>query len=205
MYIYIKHTKFGDIRYCVADEGKKILIGNDLLVDKVAMGKYSTLAEFTEVDDADYVPPTVKPEETVDPLQTLKNNQIKLSKNNLAKYLEEHPLISTVKYEEGRYYNVTAEKQQQLTSKILMAIMYAQMNVPYNLTWNDTGDICESWELAQLQQLSMQVDAYVTPIVSLQQTMEVKIKECNTQDEVLNISVEFTDEIIEKWLQSHTI
>ncbi|MFR2535169.1 MAG: hypothetical protein ACLS95_08135 [Clostridia bacterium] len=83
--------------------------------------------------------PEEKPSETEDPLATLKKNQILLSKKNLAKYLEEHPLFSTCKYEEGRYYNVTAEKQQQLTSKVLMATMYAQIGMPYNLTWNDTG------------------------------------------------------------------
>lgn len=92
---------------------------------KDALGKYSKPEDFTEVDDATYEPPEEKPSETEDPLATLKKNQILLSKKNLAKYLEEHPLFSTCKYEEGRYYNVTAEKQQQLTSKVLMATMYA--------------------------------------------------------------------------------
>lgn len=205
MYEYIEKTKFGDIRYCVADIGKKILIGTDILVDKVAMGKYSKLEDFTEVDDATYEPPVEEPSETIDPLATLKKNQILLSKKNLAKYLEGHPLLSTCKYTEGRYYNVTAEKQQQLTSKVLMATMYAQAGMPYNLTWNDTGDICESWELPQLQQLSMEIDAYVTPLVSLQQTMEVAINDCNTQEEVLHVNVEYTDEQVKKWLETHTL
>lgn len=205
MYEYIEKTKFGDIRYCVADTGKKILIGTDILVDKVAMGKYSKIEDFTEVDDAYYVPPEEIPEETIDPLATLKKNQIALSKNNLAKYLEEHPLFSTCKYEEGRYYNVTAEKQQQLTSKVLMAEMYVRAGKSYNLTWNDTGDICESWELLQLQQLSMEIDAYVTPLVSLQQTMEVTINECVTQEEVLQVNVEYTDEQVKKWLETHSL
>lgn len=163
------------------------------------------MSQFTWVKDADYIPPVEEPSETVDPLATLKKNQISLSKKNLAKYLEEHPLLSTCKYKEGRYYNVTAEKQQQLTSKVLMATMYAQAGMPYNLTWNDTGDICESWELSQLQQLSMEIDAYVTPLVSLQQTMEVTINDCVTQEEVLNVNVEYTDEQVKKWLETHTL
>lgn len=163
------------------------------------------MSQFTWVKDADYVPPVEEPSETVDPLATLKKNQILLSKKNLAKYLEEHPLLSTCKYEEGRYYNVTAEKQQQLTSKVLMATMYVQAGMPYNLTWNDTGDICESWELSQLQQLSMEIDAYVTPLVSLQQTMEVAINDCNTQEEVLKVNVEYTDEQVKKWLETHAL
>ena len=206
MFIREETTSTGEvIRYLYADTGKKILIGTDILVDKLAMGKYSKLEDFTEIDDATYEPPVEEPSETIDPLATLKKNQILLSKKNLAKYLEEHPLLSTCKYEEGRYYNVTAEKQQQLTSKVLMATMYAQIGIPYNLTWNDTGDICESWELSQLQRLSMEIDAYVTPLVSLQQTMEVKINECNTQEEVLNINVEYTQEVVNKWLTEHSI
>lgn len=202
MYEY-RNEKTG-IRYFYADEGKKILIG-DSLVDKVAVNFWTKLEDFTEVDDATYEPPEEKPSETIDPLATLKKNQISLSKKNLAKYLEEHPLLSICKYEEGRYYNVTAEKQQQLTSKVLMATMYAQAGMPYNLTWNDTGDICESWELSQLQQLSMEIDAYVTPLVSLQQTMEVTINDCVTQEEVLAVNVEYTDEQVKKWLETHTL
>lgn len=200
MYIYKEQTDLGEIQYACADKGKKILICDDILVDKVAMGKYSKLEDFTEVDDASYIPPEEIPDDSPDPLETLKKNQIKLSKNNLSKYLEEHPLFSKCKYEEGRYYNVTSEKQQQLTSKVLMATMYAQAGIPYKLTWNDTGDICEEWELTQLQQLSMEIDNYVTPLVSVQQHIEVDIKDCTTQDEVLQVNVEFTEENINKYM-----
>lgn len=206
MFIREETTSTGDvIRYLFADTGKKILIGTDILVDKVALGIYSKPEDFTEVDDATYVPPVEEPSETPDPLVTLKKNQIALSKKNLANYLAENPLLSKCKYEEGRYYNVTAEKQQQLTSKVLMATMYAQIGMPYNLTWNDTGDICESWELPQLQQLSMEIDAYVTPLVSLQQTMEVAINECTITENVLKVNVEYTDEQVKKWLETHTL
>ena len=199
-------TKFGKYIKIEPSIGKLLLLNNEKVKEVLLReDDTKTLKNIVEVDDATYVPPVEEPSETVDPLATLKKNQISLSKKNLAKYLEEHPLLSTCKYEEGRYYNVTAEKQQQLTSKVLMATMYAQAGMPYNLTWNDTGDICESWKLSQLQQLSMEIDAYVTPLVSLQQTMEVKINECNTQEEVLNINVEYTQEVINKWLTEHSI
>ena len=166
----------GNKKTIYAEEGK-FLNWNDQLVKVMFAPLSFDETSVLEVEDATYEPPMEEPSETVDPLVTLKKNQILLSKKNLAKYLEEHPLLSTCKYEEGRYYNVTAEKQQQLTSKVLMATMYYQIGMPYNLTWNDTGDICESWELSQLQQLSMEIDAYVTPLVSLQQTMEVRTQE----------------------------
>lgn len=199
-------TEFGKFIKIEPDIGKLLLLNNERVKEVLLReDDTKTLGNITEVDDATYVPPVEEPSETVDPLATLKKNQILLSKKNLAKYLDGHPLLSTCKYEEGRYYNVTAEKQQQLTSKVLMATMYVQMGMPYNLTWNDTGDICESWELSQLQHLSMEIDAYVTPLVSLQQTMEVTINECVTQEEVLNVNVEYTDEQVKKWLETHTL
>lgn len=192
------------IRKLVAEVGKVILLNGETY-DYIFIPPTKSIEDFTEVDDATYEPPKEEPSETLDPLATLKKNQILLSKKNLAKYLEEHPLLSTCKYEEGRYYNVTAEKQQQLTSKVLMATMYVQIGMPYNLTWNDTGDVCESWELSQLQRLSMEIDAYVTPLVSLQQTMEVTINDCVTQEEVLAVNVKYTDEQVKKWLETHTL
>ena len=206
MYVKEEITSTGNkITYIYADVGKKILVSDDILVDKVALGIYSKPEDFTEVDDATYEPPMEEPSETVDPLATLKKNQILLSKKNLAKYLEEHPLLSACKNDEGRYYNVTAEKQQQLTSKVLMATMYYQIGMQYNQTSNERCDICESWELSQLQQLSMEIDAYVTPLVSLQQTMEVTINECVTQEEVLQVNVEYTDEQVKRWLETHSL
>lgn len=195
-------TQYG--KTITSTEGKLIKWENNLVRTLFTPLDFDE-TQLIEVEDATYEPPVEDPSETIDPLATLKKNQIALSKKNLAKYLEEHPLLSTCKYEEGRYYNVTAEKQQQLTSKVLMATMYAQVGMPYNLTWNDTGDICESWELSQLQRLSMEIDAYVTPLVSLQQTMEVTINECVTQEEVLAVNVEYTDEQVKKWLETHSL
>ena len=196
--------QFLNFKEIKADEGYFLWYENNKVPVLCVPSDFDITCLFV-TKDATYEPPVEEPSETVDPLVTLKKNQILLSKKNLAKYLEEHPLLSICKYEEGRYYNVTAEKQQQLTSKVLMATMYAQAGMPYNLTWNDTGDICESWELSQLQQLSMEIDAYVTPLVSLQQTMEVTINECVTQEEVLNVNVEYTDEQVKKWLETHTL
>ena len=198
MYINIINNR----RMIFPDEGK-LLILDGQRINNIILGKNKNISDFnnlTEIDDASYVPPEENPEDTADPLQTLKENQIKLSKNSLATYLQDNPLFSKCKYEEGRYYNVTSEKQQQLTSKVLMATMYAQAGLPYKLTWNDSGDTCEEWELSQLQQLSMEIDAYVTPLVSVQQHIEVDIKNCTTQDEVLQVNVEFTQENIEKYL-----
>lgn len=198
MYVDYRETKFGTQRYLVADVGKKILI-NDMLVNELALGKYAKVEDFVEVDDATYIPPEI-PAEEEKPLTELQENQIKLSKLNLSAYLETHPLFSTVKYEEGRYYNVTSEKQQQMTSKMMLNEMYKGQGIPYELTWNDTGNICEPWTEVELATLSMQVDAYVTPLIKMQQTIEVEIKNATTQEEVLQIDVTYSDENIQKYI-----
>ena len=123
-----------------------------------------------------------------DSLSILKNKKIAESKNILKEYLSSHPLFSKAKYEDGRYYTVTEEKQRQLTSKVAMYNIYNQQNLSYPLLkWNDTGDECEEWTIQQLSQLAMEIDAYVTPLVSKQQSYEIDIKKCNTEEEVKKI------------------
>ena len=95
---------------------------------------------------------------------------------------------STAKYSEGRYYTVTSEKQRQLTSKMAMYNIYTQQDKEYDLLrWNDTGNVCEPWTIEELTQLSMEIDAYITPLVSKQQSYEVAIKNASTEDEINDI------------------
>lgn len=154
------------------------------------------LSSLVVTQDPDFIPQNPKEDLLLD----LKESQIKLSKLNLSAYLETHPLFSTVKYEEGRYYNVTSEKQQQMTSKMMLNEMYKGQGIPYELTWNDTGNVCEPWTEVELATLSMQVDAYVTPLIKMQQTIEVEIKNATTQEEVLQIDVTYSDENIQRYV-----
>lgn len=212
-------------------EGKILLLDNER-ISRIILGINSDISQFTnliEIDDSSYVPPQEDPSETEDPLATLKKNQILLSKKNLAKYLEEHPLLSTCKYEEGRYYNITEEKQNQLTStltsymsdilpQLVIGMSTAQVtitsmeqflltldNLPQTITWNDTGGICETYSYKELYTLKCEIMETVKPLISLQQTIEVKIKESETQEDVLSIDVNYTSETIEKWLTYHEI
>lgn len=195
--MYIEELSNG-LRKLKADTGKLIMIDKYTLVQSVILGKGKTIDDFVEVDDANYIPP--EPPKESDVLSELQENQIKLSKLNLSAYLETHPLFSNVKYEEGRYYNVTSEKQQQMTSKMMLNELYKAQGIPYTLTWNDTGNVCEEWTDVELATLSMQVDAYVTPLIKMQQTIEVQIKNATTQEEVLQIDVTYSDENIQRYV-----
>ena len=122
-----------------------------------------------------------------DPLDTLKASSIAKSKTDLAAYLAAHPLQWT----DGEYYSITAEKQQQLTSKIMAATMAQTLSASYTLTWNSTGEVCREWTLQDLSALAFAIDARVTSLVSYQQTQEVAMRNAATEEELNAIVVDY--------------
>lgn len=164
---------------------------------------YNYVYDYTEIvinkDEIDIDDLKINPDKYINYneitiLNDLKIQKINESKIKLEEYLVSHPLHSTAKYNDGRYYNVTAEKQRQLTSKIAMYSLYQQQSLPYSLLkWNDTGDVCEDWTIEQLTQLAMEIDEYVTPLVEKQQTYEKNIQKAMSVDEVRNIVLSFDD------------
>ena len=125
--------------------------------------------------------------EQPDPLDALKASSIAKSKTDLAAYLAAHPLQWT----DGEYYSITAEKQQQLTSKIMAATMAQTLSVSYTLTWNSTGEVCREWTLQDLSALAFAIDARVTSLVSYQQTQEVAMRNAATEEELNAIVVDY--------------
>lgn len=105
-------------------------------------------------------------------LAARKVERIAESKAQLSDYLLCHPMQWT----DGQYYAITAEKQQQLTSKIMSATLAAQTGTPYSLTWNATGEECQAWTLENLTALAFAIDARVTSLVSYQQEKEVEMR-----------------------------
>ena len=122
-----------------------------------------------------------------DPLDALKSARIAQSKTDLAAYLSAHPLQWT----DGEYYSITAEKQQQLTSKIMAATMAQTLSESYTLTWNSTGEVCREWNLQDLSALAFAIDARVTSLVSYQQTQEVSMRNAETQEDLEAITVDY--------------
>ena len=109
------------------------------------------------------------------------------SKSSLAAYLLAHPMQWT----DGQYYAITAEKQQQLTSKIMSATLAAQTGTPYSLSWNATGEECQAWTLENLTALAFAIDARVTSLVSYQQAQEVSMQAAATLEELEAIPVDY--------------
>ena len=179
-----------NFRTIYADEGKKLLI-NGSLHDKVILAQNSKL-KVQEIEVPDYIG-------DASTLEEIKEILILKTKENLSIYLASNHILSTVKYEEGRYYSVTMEKQNLLLTNIATYQMAQQAGVECLLTWNDTGKECEVWTYEQLFQLSMEIRTYVAPIISLQQYMETNIKNCNSILDVLKINIDFTTDIINEY------
>lgn len=131
-----------------------------------------------------------EPEITPD-LEPIKIRRIAQSKADLETYLAGHPLQWT----DGEYYSITAEKQNQLTSKIMAATMAQTLSTDYTLTWNSTGEVCKEWTLQDLSALAFAIDARVTKLVSYQQAQEVAMRNAETLDELNAITVNY-DEVV---------
>ena len=120
-------------------------------------------------------------------LPARKIERIAESKAQLSDYLLCHPMQWT----DGQRYAITAEKQQQLTSKIMSATLAAQTSTPYSLTWNATGQECQSWTLENLTALAFAIDARVTGLVSYQQAQEVAMRDAPTLEALEAIPVDY--------------
>lgn len=122
-----------------------------------------------------------------DYLAEAKAARIAQSKTDLAAYLESNP----IQWTDGEYYAITAEKQAQLTSKIMAATMAQTLSADYHLTWNSTGEVCKEWTLSDLSALAFAIDARVTQLVTYQQTQEVAIRNASTQEELDAIIIDY--------------
>ena len=151
--------------------------------DEDIKGSTVTVTVNTEAWEAWKAQQPTKP----DPLEEAKAAKIAQSKTDLAAYLEAHP----IQWTDGEYYSITAEKQQQLTGKIMAATMAQTLSTEYTLTWNSTGEVCKEWTLTDLSALAFAIDKQVTALVTYQQTQEVAMREAETLEELEAIVVDY--------------
>lgn len=113
--------------------------------------------------------------------------RIQQSKADLQGYLATHP----IQWTDGKYYSITAEKQQWLTSKLFSASAAKASGEEYPLTWNDTEEVCTAWTYEDLWALARVIDARVTALVTYQQKQEVAMRNAVTQEELDAIVVDY--------------
>lgn len=121
------------------------------------------------------------------------------SKNQLGTYLENHPITSTVHGGVEAKYSITREKQNMLTSMILMTQMAKQSGLEYTPSWNATNEPCTyDWTVEELQALAVQIESTVRPLISLQQTIESNIRKATTVEEAIAAAVNYEEAVAQK-------
>ncbi len=149
-------------------------------------------------DGSVYIEPEItKPEPYVPTEEELKvifeNNKkakVLVSKTLLATYLETHPLMSDCHNRVMAEYTVTSEKQALMANNYLTYTIAKESGVENpTLTWNAARCECEEWKEEEYIALVLQISEYVKPLVSLQQTYEISIRNCTTQEELDAIDI----------------
>lgn len=118
---------------------------------------------------------------------SVKEQMIQQSKELLAIWLINNPLVSSVHGGVEATYTVTEEKQSLLTQNLLIA----QLKQSSTTTWNCQGGVCEEWTVQELSQLALEIESYVKPRIKKQQTYEVQINLCTTIEEVEAVEIEY--------------
>lgn len=179
---------------CIEPDEGYLLKKGDLICKKAYLSVNDKAELYEQIVDEDYIF-TEKEEEVqnTSDLSVVKNELIKLSKSKLAQYLNDNPLFSTVKYSEGRYYNVSEEKQLRLTSQLLLYKSNITLGISYELTWNDIGNVYEEWTFEELFALYNEINKYVKPLVKQQQEIEVSIKNATTKRELNEIKIIYSN------------
>lgn len=125
------------------------------------------------------------------PAETLEQGKVRRvaeSKAALADYLEAHPLEWT----DGKLYSVTMDKQTLLTSALARYQLAVGLGQTPELRWNATGEECAVWAYADLAALAMGIAAYVEPLVSRQQALEVEIMAAVSREELEAIVIDYS-------------
>ena len=128
-------------------------------------------------------------------LDDLKVRRIEQTKKDLARYLEENPLVSSCKDGVEKKYTVTLEKQNQLTTVISD---YLSLEIP--LYWNAQEETSEEWTYDEICKLRKEMVAYVRPIVEYQRHLETKINEQVAQDTIYNLDCYFEKDKIDRFI-----
>lgn len=125
-------------------------------------------------------------------LDDAKKFRIEESKVALATYLDEHPITSTCHAGIEGQYSITSEKQNFLQAMISITMLAEQNGVEYQPSWNKVGESCTyDWTLAELQQLAIEIEATVRPLVSHQQALEKEILAVKTMKALQAVDIAY--------------
>ena len=203
-------TNFNEDITLMTELGYKEVVRFDVPIDT----RYRYVTTYEERDGKIYE--TREIDNTEELLDDLKARRIAQTKEDLAKYLNENPLISECKCGIAKKYTVTLEKQNQLTATVTDFLSNAlpymlgvstdldfltaidSLGIP--LYWNAQGETCEVWTYSEIYQLKNEMMAYVRPIVEYQRYLEKTLMDLESQDKIYELDCYFTRDKIDKFI-----
>ena len=120
-----------------------------------------------------------------------KTDKINLSKLMLAEYLKNNPIHSIAHGGVDGTYSVTSEKQSLMTSNYITYQIKKNIDPTTKLTWNETGKSCTEWTEEEFLQLILEIEAYVSTLISYQQHLEENINNCTNHSELDEIAINY--------------
>ena len=160
--------------------------------------------QFSDDESVYAEPPKPEPEPYVPTDEELaaifvqnKRNKINLSKELLESYLADNPISSTAHNNAEGIYSVTKDKQTLMMSQYMTYQIEKAVNPNAQLTWNEAGKSCEEWTEQEFMQLVLEIKAYVSPLISYQQTVEEQISACTTQDALDAVVIDYGSVLVE--------
>lgn len=141
-----------------------------------------------DAEDYEKILGKMPPEKT---LEEVKAAKVAESKQALSDYLDANPLKSKCHGNVLATYTVTEEKQNMFSRKFSAHMALEQAGVADVMTWNAAGQPCEEWTDAECIQFIAETNAYVTPLVSYQQHLEMDILACESAEAVNAIEIDY--------------
>lgn len=129
------------------------------------------------------------PDMTLDEYKTYRRNE-----NNalLATCLKTHPLLWT----NGKYYGITKDDQTELADNLTGYSLKASAGIQSEVKWHAANEECEVWDPKELTLLAITIQTMVVPLVELCQKYKVAIVACTTKEEVSQVDLDYSDEVI---------
>ena len=164
-----------DVGYKLAHKDDITTTYNELIMNKNQADNY------IEVVDEDYNSDfnVINNCEDTKQLDELKTKYIYNSKVKLKEILKENPLEFN-----GKYYTVTLKKQTIFYNKLFNYTL--QNNHDLLFAWHTNDNIDVKWNYNEVMDFMEKMNNYIDNLVCQQRNYEERVKNCHTEEEIIN-------------------
>lgn len=125
-------------------------------------------------------------------IEQYQDEKIRVSKENLEKFLEKNPLISACKDGIYKEYTVSTDKQNQFGMQYLVHYASKLNNMEDIFSWNEKGMPCEPWTDAECIVWMRDAKAYTKPLIAAQQLYEVQVRKYTSKAKLEKFDIDYS-------------